>query len=188
MSTTTTTAAKSASKFTVIAFDSHGPLDKAEWEMHATGCKDITRTLRAGRGAHAVELKATTVAGALHEWHDAELVEMGWTQEYTHVNNCCGSVGKVEKSPGSAVPKLDAAEKAMLAQFEELAGEKAARTTNALHTKVVRVLVDNPFRPGSKKFERFAQYTRGITVGAYLAKVDFNTISVDVKSGFIALA
>ncbi len=97
-----------------------------------------------------------------------------------------------KKAAAKAPAKKAAAKVAKVAPAKKAAGKvaKAAKPRGGeLASKKIKLLVkENPFRDGSIKAKRFAQYKNGITVGEYLSKVDFNTIKVDLENKLIALA
>ncbi len=97
-----------------------------------------------------------------------------------------GTKSKVVAKKAKAVPAKKAAAKAKPAGK---VAKAAAPRGGELASKKIKLLVkENPFRDGSIKAKRFAQYKNGITVGEYLSKVDFNTIKVDLENKLIALA
>ena len=60
--------------------------DDFEWHLHRTDCKDNNH--RKYYFSDPYRFDAEDAADAIEIWHDAEMLEMGWTPEVTKVFAC----------------------------------------------------------------------------------------------------
>ncbi len=71
--------------YTIISQD---PKTNEFWSIHKTGCSDIKKSRMMGAAA-INKIEAETLADAITEWYDDELLEMGYQPgDDMHVYGC----------------------------------------------------------------------------------------------------
>lgn len=63
------------------------PNDDYEWHLHAAGCRDL-KAPKYSRSERPFIIEAATAAEAKTDWHDDEMLEMGWTEDTTGTYPC----------------------------------------------------------------------------------------------------